>query len=380
MTAAQERAAGDVWLCGPGFEATLAAELGPGARPLAGVPGAVAHDLPPLGRTPLDPTFARQLLPRPARIAGESVGELAQAAFDLLAAPLDVPAGVASPWALHVFAVEAEDDGLRGRARYAPSPRGKDREGEEREPSLAGRARLVEAALLERFDRFRKRTLRRRVEGVALAPGDSMAMVALVGREAALVSATRALSVAGAWPEPRWPGGAALVADDPRAPSSAYRKVEEAYLALGVAPHPGERVVDLGGAPGGWSWTALRRGARVLLVDRAPPEAPVLGHPALESRIGDALAYEPDAPVDWLLCDVAATPARTLELLERWLSAGWCRRFVVQTKLKGDDDRLACARALRELLARYEARGGTGRVRHLTHDKNEVTAIGRLGP
>lgn len=366
-----------VWLCAPGFEATLEAELGPAARRLADVPGAVALagtstldptrlDPTTLDPTTLDPTFARQLLPAAARVAGESVGELAQAAFDLLAAPLDGPPG-GPGWALHVFAVEAEDDAPRGRARYAP--RAAAREGE-RDPGLAGRARLVEAALVERFDRFRRRTLRRRVAPAALAGGGWLAQVALVGREAALVSAA---PVAGPWPEPRWPGGAAPVADDPLAPSSAYRKVEEAYLVLGAAPGPGERVVDLGGAPGGWSWTALRRGARVLLVDRAPPEPPVLGHPALEARIGDALAVEPDEPIDWLLCDVAATPARTLELLERWLSRGWCRRFVVQTKLKGDDDRLACARALRELL---EGQRVTGRVRHLTHDKNEVTAVG----
>lgn len=373
-------AGGAVWLCAPGFEATLEAELGEGARRLAGVPGAVAHDRPPDG---LDPCFARQLLPGAARVAGASAGELAQAAFDLLAAPLDAPSELAaSPWGLHVLALEAEDDDApRGRARYAPRAGGRR---EEREPGLAGRARLVEEALLERFDRFRKRTARRRIAATTLAPGDWLAQVALVGREAALVSAGRASGVGGLWPEPRWPGGAAVVADDPQAPSSAYRKVEEAYLALGAAPRPGERVVDLGGAPGGWSWTALRRGARVLLVDRSPPEPPVLGHPALEARIGDALAFEPtplaQGPLDWLLCDVAATPARTLELLDRWLSARWCRRFVVQTKLKGDDDRLACARALRDLLARHAAAGVTGRVRHLTHDKNEVTAVGRVGP
>jgi 23S rRNA (cytidine2498-2'-O)-methyltransferase len=208
----------------------------------------------------------------------------------------------------------------------------------------------------------------------AAGPTLRLAQVALLSRDEALVSVAgpaRGSAIA-VDPDPRFPGGVPTIAEDRQAPSSAYRKAEEAYARLGLAPRAGERVIDLGGSPGGWTWTALRRGARVLAVDRAPLEAPVRGHASLEERQGDAFKLEPDAPCDWLLCDVIAAPERTLELLDRWLERGWCRRFVVNVKFKGTERRGAIE-ALRALLQRH---GASARVKHLVHDKNEVTAFG----
>ena len=47
--------------------------------------------------------------------------------------------------------------------------------------------------------------------------------------------------------------GPRRMADDSRAPSRSYLKIEEAYGLIGRQPGPGETVADLGAAPGGWS-------------------------------------------------------------------------------------------------------------------------------
>ena len=42
--------------------------------------------------------------------------------------------------------------------------------------------------------------------------------------------------------------------------------------------------------------------------------------------VGNAFTYAPPAAVDWLLCDVICEPPRTIELVDRWMREGRCRR------------------------------------------------------
>src|SRR5262249_43717894 len=164
------------------------------------------------------------------------------------------------------------------------------------------------------------------------------------------------------------------VDDDWEAPSSAFRKLEEALAWLGRVPGQGERVVDLGAAPGSWSHVAVRRGASVIAVDRAALDARLLRNPRVRHVRADGFSYIPDAPpVDWLLCDIIAEPRKSLALLARWLDAGWCKNFVFHLKFKGRRD-YRPAQDARRLVA------GAGvtrhRVKHLYHDRNEVTVLG----
>jgi 23S rRNA (cytidine2498-2'-O)-methyltransferase len=89
---------------------------------------------------------------------------------------------------------------------------------------------------------------------------------------------------------------------------------------------------------------------------------------------GDAFRYQPPGPVDWLLSDVVAYPARIDELLAEWFAEGWCRWFVVTVKFQGrdDDEKLA---ALDERLAREAF---DYRIRRLSANKNEATIYGCL--
>jgi 23S rRNA (cytidine2498-2'-O)-methyltransferase len=186
-----------------------------------------------------------------------------------------------------------------------------------------------------------------------------------------------------------FPGGRPELAEDRHGPPGrAYRKLWEALLLLGDWPRPGQRVLDLGAAPGAWTWALARLGcAAVRAVDRAPLAPEVSRLPNVRAERGSAFAVEPgeanerraasaasaestkctaNAGVDWLFSDVVCYPGRLVTMLERWLERGSCARFVVSVKLQGDTD-WGALRALRALPG--------SRLVHLWHNKHELTWI-----
>jgi len=175
-------------------------------------------------------------------------------------------------------------------------------------------------------------------------------------------------------------GGQRRMADDPLAPSRSYLKVEEAYTVLGREPTPGELVVDLGGAPGGLSYSAARRGARVLALDNGPLKGGALDHPLIEHRRADAYGYRPGPGerADWLFCDLVDDPHHVLRsLVVPWLENAWCRRFVIILKF-GRVDALALLREVRAPDSVFSRFAPGTHVRHLYHDREEFTLVGEL--
>jgi 23S rRNA (cytidine2498-2'-O)-methyltransferase len=173
--------------------------------------------------------------------------------------------------------------------------------------------------------------------------------------------------------------GPRRMADDPLAPSRSYLKVEEAYVVLGREPKSGETVCDLGAAPGGWSYSAAKRGARVFAVDNGPLKGGALDHPQIEHRREDAFRFSPEAAnlprFDWLFCDMLEEPHHVLrDIVEPWLARQWCRRFVVNLKF-GRVDPIAL---LRELAAGGSPRAASSKIRHLYHDREEFTVVAAL--
>jgi 23S rRNA (cytidine2498-2'-O)-methyltransferase len=163
-------------------------------------------------------------------------------------------------------------------------------------------------------------------------------------------------------------GEARFVADRIGPPSRAYLKLWEALTLIGRRPGPGEVCLDLGSSPGGWSWALARLGAQVISVDRAPLAPEVAKLSGIEYRAESAFALDPASvgPLDWLFCDVVCYPARLLVLVERWIAAGTCRRFVCTIKFQGVTDHAVAAR--------FAAIPGST-LRHLYHNKHELTWI-----
>jgi len=166
------------------------------------------------------------------------------------------------------------------------------------------------------------------------------------------------------------------------APSRSTLKLDEAlhvfldererdkYLRAGL------RVVDLGAAPGGWSWQMLNRGLRVIAVDNGNMDPALMHSGLLEHRREDGFRYRPNRPVDWLLCDMVERPQRIAELVGDWLKDGDCRRAVFNLKLpmkKRYECVQECLSALRQGL---DAVGADYilKCKQLYHDREEVTA------
>lgn len=169
-----------------------------------------------------------------------------------------------------------------------------------------------------------------------------------------------------------WSGGQRRMRDDPQAPSRSYLKVEEAYAVLGQSPTQGQRVCDLGAAPGGWSYSAASRGATVTAIDNGPLKGGALNHPLITHLREDAFTFRPQhpEPFDWLFCDVVENPFRILERVERWIHDRWCTRLIINFKT-GHANPIDLLSALANSPA--SSLCPTWRLRHLYHDRDEIT-------
>ena len=161
-------------------------------------------------------------------------------------------------------------------------------------------------------------------------------------------------------------GEVAFVEDKAGPPNRAYLKLWEALVWIGRWPQPGERCLDLGASPGGWTWALARLGAKVLAVDKASLDPRVATMPGVDWRGESAFALEPESvgPVDWLCSDIVCYPARLLRLVERWRASGLAKNFVCTIKFQGATDHDAAAA--------FAALPGA-RVQHLHHNKHELT-------
>jgi 23S rRNA (cytidine2498-2'-O)-methyltransferase len=173
-----------------------------------------------------------------------------------------------------------------------------------------------------------------------------------------------------------WSGGQRRMKLAPGAPSRSYLKVEEAYAILGRSPRQGETVVDLGAAPGGWSFSAAERGARVIAVDNGLLKEGALENPLIRHVQEDAFTYEPSvSPVDWLFCDMVEDPQRIIALVRTWLKRKWCRYLIVNLKF-GRTDPLALLDRLNDKEQGIASFCTTLATRHLYHDREELTVMG----
>jgi hypothetical protein len=372
----------DVYVGTPGFEAALSSELA-GRSPRALAPGIVTAAGAPEGEI-TDPVFARQVLHGASDLAGPSVRALAEAAYTALEGAIDRWPG---PFALHAFPapVPRDDDEpsalpgarlahTRSRAARREGPREASPRRAPADAGLGSRADLVGQGLLTLLGERRKRASRRHAAELApeaFAPDVLLVQLLLVERERLLVAAAapRALPRGGFDLSP-WPAGAPAARDDREPPSRAYRKLEEAWQWMGAAPRAGDTCVDLGAAPGSWTYAAARRGATVFALDRAPLAPNVARLPGVTAVAGNAFTFEPPRPVDWLFSDIISEPERAIALVEEWLPRA--RHLVVTIKFKGRD-RYGALAALAPIFDREKP--AFARVKQLASNKNEVTVM-----
>jgi 23S rRNA (cytidine2498-2'-O)-methyltransferase len=166
------------------------------------------------------------------------------------------------------------------------------------------------------------------------------------------------------------PGGRLRVHVSDAAPSRAAMKLVEALTWLDRSPEPGDLCVDLGAAPGGWTWVLLERRARVIAVDPGDLAPNLVGKKGLTHARGDAFRFAPEEPADWLFCDMAFRPLEVAALLGKWARLQLARLLVANIKLpmRKKAEHLFRVRDILE-------NGGWShiRARQLYHDRDEVT-------
>ena len=178
-----------------------------------------------------------------------------------------------------------------------------------------------------------------------------------------------------------WPGGILHLRSPREAPSRSTLKLEEAWHtfipreAWDTRLAQGMQAVDLGAAPGGWTWQLVRRGMYVHAVDNGPMDATLMATTQVEHHREDAFSWVPPKSVTWLVCDIVDKPSRVAARMADWLEAGWCREAIFNLKLPMKqrwqtvydcldhiEERLLDARITHRM-----------RARQLYHDREEIT-------
>ncbi len=168
-----------------------------------------------------------------------------------------------------------------------------------------------------------------------------------------------------------------------QAPSRSTLKLEEAIHWF----LPGEQqtrllcngmtAVDLGAAPGGWTWQLVQRGIRVTAVDNGPMDGRLMESGLVDHLRADGFSFHPRRPVDWLVCDMVEQPARIARLVAQWLERGDCRHAIFNLKLpmkKRYAEVLHCLELVSTPL-NQAGRGYQLACKQLYHDREEVTVF-----
>lgn len=152
-------------------------------------------------------------------------------------------------------------------------------------------------------------------------------------------------------------------------PSRAYRKLWEALELAGKMPGSGDRCLDAGASPGGWTWVLANLGAKVISIDRAALDPSVASRPNVTYRSHDAFTLRPEdiGSVDWLFSDLICYPPALYAWIGAWLESGLAKNFVCTIKMQGEH----FDKATTDLFASIPG----SRVVHLWHNKHELTWI-----
>ena len=178
-----------------------------------------------------------------------------------------------------------------------------------------------------------------------------------------------------------WPMGVPRLRMPREAGSRSTLKLAEAIFTLLTEEErthtlrAGLRAVDLGAAPGGWTWQLAHRGLHVVAVDNGNIAPSVMATDMVEHVRADGFTWRPQRNVEWMVCDMVEQPSRIASLVADWVGSGRCRRSIFNLKLPMKK-RLEAVAQCRTLIHKRLASVGPYdlRIKHLYHDREEVTA------
>lgn len=167
------------------------------------------------------------------------------------------------------------------------------------------------------------------------------------------------------------------------APSRSVLKLAEAFEVFLSEDEKtqwiktGMHAVDLGAAPGGWTWHLVQLGMQVVAVDNGPLKGVVAEHPSVKHLRQDGFRFRPKNPVDWLVCDMIEQPGRVASLVSDWVASGATSRAIFNLKLPMKKRVEALAEALSGVREVLDKKGFKYRLqaKQLYHDREEVTVF-----
>jgi 23S rRNA (cytidine2498-2'-O)-methyltransferase len=166
-----------------------------------------------------------------------------------------------------------------------------------------------------------------------------------------------------------------------KAPSRSTLKMEEAIHWFLHADRQtdlikaGMTVVDLGAAPGGWTWQFVQRECHVTAIDNGPMDDALLKTGMVEHIKTDAFTYKPDKKVDWLVCDMAERPLHVSRLIARCFTDKQCQNAIFKLKLPMKKRLLStqeCIRLIEKSLTQEKIKHLI-QAKQLYHDREEIT-------
>ncbi len=167
------------------------------------------------------------------------------------------------------------------------------------------------------------------------------------------------------------------------APSRSYLKLAEAFEVF-LDPQeqaqwlkPGMTAIDLGAAPGGWTWQLVQRGLKVIAVDNGPLKGAAAEHASIKHLRQDGFRFRPQRPVDWLVCDMVEQPQRVAALMTEWFVGGLTMHAIFNLKLPMKKRVAALHTALDSVRTALNNKGMRYQLeaRQLYHDREEVTVF-----
>lgn len=212
---------------------------------------------------------------------------------------------------------------------------------------------------------------------------------------------------------------------DKNSPSRSYLKIEEAFFIMKLfyniqKPGFNDIVVDIGAAPGGWSYSVAKNKAIVFAIDNGSLKKgssnnkyiihikydgfkvgkddiinylntyvkkrflSFISHEIRKNTLNNKNLYKSKInnyikkiKINFLLCDVIEHPQRVLKLLEKWVKNKWCEYFILNLKF-GEYDPFILKKKIFSENFFLNKNCLFFDAKHLFHDREEITIFGKI--
>lgn len=180
-------------------------------------------------------------------------------------------------------------------------------------------------------------------------------------------------------------GGILRLKSPKDAPSRSSLKLDEAIQVLMSNKQRkaifrlGHTAVDLGAAPGGWTYQLVQRGMQVTAIDNGPMDKKLMATEHVVHLKENALTWMPAKPVHMLVCDMVEKPSLVANLMAQWLVQAKTEQAIFNLKLPMKKRFQEVSDCIGEICDQLEEQNIKyyWQAKHLYHDREEITVYFR---